>query len=64
MFLVIEMKVLWEWSEGAFAYLLKLSILGTMFSSFFDEIPFIDSIVSPKGENSGRTRSWGTLFGL
>ncbi len=24
--------------------------------------PLMDSIVSPKGENNGRTRSWGTLL--
>jgi hypothetical protein len=25
-------------------------------------IPLMDSIVSPKGENSRRIRSWGTVF--
>jgi hypothetical protein len=32
---------------------------------YFDTPPnsLMDSIVSPKGENNGRIRSWGTLLG-
>ncbi len=56
----ITVAMLWVFIQIPFKIIIIIVIVAMVINA--PPIPLMDSIVSPKGENSRRIRSWGTVF--